>query len=74
MKRLPAEDLEHIYQNTQDIWESFRGKSIFELNWQPKMNAQQAVTMTIDWYSFFSDNPKMIIEFTAKQIDHFFKL
>jgi nucleoside-diphosphate-sugar epimerase len=29
MKRLPVEDLEHIYQNTQDIWESFRGKSIF---------------------------------------------
>jgi CDP-glucose 4,6-dehydratase len=49
-------------------------KSIFELNWQPKMNAQQAVTMTIDWYSFFSHNPKMIIEFTTKQIDHFFKL
>jgi len=29
MKRIPVEDLEHIYQNTQDIWESFRGKSIF---------------------------------------------
>ena len=29
MKRLPFEDLQHIYQNTQDIWESFRGKSIF---------------------------------------------
>jgi nucleoside-diphosphate-sugar epimerase len=29
MKRLPVEDLEYIYQNTQDIWESFRGKSIF---------------------------------------------
>jgi nucleoside-diphosphate-sugar epimerase len=29
MKRLPVDDLEHIYQNTQDIWESFRGKSIF---------------------------------------------
>lgn len=29
MKRLPIEDLEHIYQNTQDIWDSFRGKSIF---------------------------------------------
>jgi nucleoside-diphosphate-sugar epimerase len=29
MKRLSVEDLEHIYQNTQDIWESFRGKSIF---------------------------------------------
>lgn len=29
MKRLPVEDLEHIAQNTQDVWESFRGKSIF---------------------------------------------
>ncbi len=29
MKRLPVEDLEHIYQNTQGVWESFRGKSIF---------------------------------------------
>ena len=28
MKRLPVEDLEHIFENTQDIWESFRGKSI----------------------------------------------
>jgi nucleoside-diphosphate-sugar epimerase len=29
MKRLPVEDLEHIFNNTQDVWESFRGKSIF---------------------------------------------
>jgi dTDP-glucose 4,6-dehydratase len=29
MKRLPVEDIEHIFHNTQDIWESFRGKSIF---------------------------------------------
>jgi nucleoside-diphosphate-sugar epimerase len=29
MKRLPFEDLEHIFQNTEDIWESFREKSIF---------------------------------------------
>jgi nucleoside-diphosphate-sugar epimerase len=29
MKRLPVEDLEHIVQNTQDVWESFREKSIF---------------------------------------------
>ena len=29
MKRLPIEDLEHIFQNTIDVWESFRGKSIF---------------------------------------------
>ena len=29
MKRIPIEDLEHIFQNTQDLLESFRGKSIF---------------------------------------------
>ena len=29
MKQLPVEDLEHIVKNTQDIWESFRDKSIF---------------------------------------------
>ena len=29
MKRLPVEDLEHIFENTQDIWESLRGKSVF---------------------------------------------
>jgi dTDP-glucose 4,6-dehydratase len=29
MNRIPVEDLEHIFQSTQDIWESFRGKSIF---------------------------------------------
>lgn len=29
MKRLPLEDLDYIYQNTQNIWEPLRGKSIF---------------------------------------------
>jgi nucleoside-diphosphate-sugar epimerase len=29
MKRIPLEDLEHIFQNTKDIWEPIRGKTIF---------------------------------------------
>ena len=29
MKRLPNEDLDYIFQNTKEIWEPFRGKSIF---------------------------------------------
>lgn len=29
MKRIPLEDLEHIFHNTKDIWEPLRGKSIF---------------------------------------------
>ena len=29
MKRIPLEDLDYIFHNTKDIWESLRGKSIF---------------------------------------------
>ena len=29
MKRIPLDDLEYIFQNTKDIWERIRGKSIF---------------------------------------------
>jgi nucleoside-diphosphate-sugar epimerase len=29
MKRIPLEDLEHIFQNTKDIWELLRDKTIF---------------------------------------------
>lgn len=29
MKRIPLEDLEYIFQNTKEIWEPFRGKTIF---------------------------------------------
>ncbi|MFQ6601590.1 CDP-glucose 4,6-dehydratase [Flavobacterium sp. C3NV] len=45
-------------------------KAITELNWHPKMNAKQAVSMTMDWYSeFFKGNN--IKEFTDLQIKSF---
>jgi len=43
-------------------------KAIKELKWQPKMNAQQAVSMTMDWYSQFNLNKEKIKEFTSLQI------
>lgn len=46
-------------------------KAITELKWQPKMNAQQAVSMTMDWYSEFNSNKNNIIDFTIKQIKTF---
>ena len=46
-------------------------KAINELNWHPKMNAQQAVSMTMDWYSEFNSNKKEILDFTTKQIKSF---
>ena len=46
-------------------------KAISELKWQPKMNAQQAVSMTMDWYSKFANNNERISEFTVQQINNF---
>lgn len=46
-------------------------KAINELQWQPKLNAQQAVSLTMDWYSEFVKNKERISEFTSKQIIFF---
>ena len=46
-------------------------KAKSELKWQPKMNAQQAVSMTMDWYSEFAKNKENISEFTVLQINNF---
>lgn len=46
-------------------------KSISELKWQPKMNAQQAVSMTMDWYYEFDSNKEKILVFTTRQIKSF---
>jgi CDP-glucose 4,6-dehydratase len=46
-------------------------KTISELKWQPKMNAEQAVSMTMDWYSEFDRNKNNISEFSALQINNF---
>lgn len=46
-------------------------KAITSLKWRPKMNAQQAVSMTMDWYSEFNSNKDGISEFTTNQIKTF---
>lgn len=46
-------------------------KTISELNWQPKMNAEEAVSTTMDWYSEFNNNLTSINSFTESQIIHF---
>lgn len=43
-------------------------KAIAELKWQPKMNAQKAVSMTMDWYNEFAKNRSNIIKVTTNQI------
>lgn len=46
-------------------------KAISELKWEPKMNAEKAVSMTMDWYREFAKNKSGINEFTKSQIKLF---
>lgn len=46
-------------------------KAVEELKWQPKMNAQQAVSMTMDWYREFFLKTGNINQFIKLQIDFF---
>jgi CDP-glucose 4,6-dehydratase len=46
-------------------------KAINELKWQPKMNAQQAVSLTMDWYNQFNNKRDEIDLFTESQVKSF---
>ncbi|MBF4470266.1 CDP-glucose 4,6-dehydratase [Flavobacterium sp. HJJ] len=43
-------------------------KAIAELKWFPKMNAEQAVSKTMDWYREFSNDGSDMKKFTTNQI------
>lgn len=49
-------------------------KALIELDWKPKMNAIEAVKMTIDWYRSFNQYPELIRETTSNQIVDFFNI
>lgn len=46
-------------------------KVMSELNWKPKLDAAQAVSMTMDWYTLFFSNEGDINEITGRQIMDF---
>ncbi|MBF4507181.1 CDP-glucose 4,6-dehydratase [Flavobacterium sp. JLP] len=46
-------------------------KAITELNWEPKLDAEKAVSMTIDWYKAFFEDIRSISSFTSEQINYF---
>lgn len=44
-------------------------KSVFELGWEPKMNINQCIALTVDWYKRYQDEP--VYNVCAEQINHF---
>jgi CDP-glucose 4,6-dehydratase len=47
-------------------------KAVAELNWKPKMNAQQALEFTINWYKEYYSAKANMINYTKNQISTFF--
>lgn len=48
-------------------------KSEFALNWKPKLNLNQALELTNQWYKTFLETPKKINSFSKLQIESFLK-
>jgi CDP-glucose 4,6-dehydratase len=49
-------------------------KAVAELNWQPRMNAYEAVRITIDWYKKYFEDAASVADVTKSQIKSFFDL
>lgn len=47
-------------------------KATSELDWKPKLNASEAVKVSIDWYKSFYENAVDITSYTEEQIRTFF--
>lgn len=49
-------------------------KAIQELNWSPKLNVKETITLTSDWYRQFAIDKRLISDFTSQQIVDFLNL
>ena len=48
-------------------------KAIALLDWKPKLNFQETLVLTFDWYKNYYEKTEDVVEFTNKQINNFFK-
>ncbi len=62
----------HHHEATQLKLDCSKAQSL--LGWQTKLNIDQAITWTVDWYKVFRDEPHKVLEFSEKQICDYEKL
>lgn len=48
-------------------------KSLSNLDWKPKLNFEESITMTVEWYKEFYSNDSDMLDFTNKQIKNYIK-
>lgn len=48
-------------------------KAIALLGWKPKLNFEETLELTFDWYKNYYENGEDVVVFTNKQINNFFK-
>jgi CDP-glucose 4,6-dehydratase len=47
-------------------------KALFDLKWEPKLNFNDTVYMTVEWYKYYyQNNPKSMFDFTMSQIEEY---
>ena len=46
-------------------------KSNYYLKWKSRLNAQQSISLTADWYKYYLNNNKDIYDFTLSQINSY---
>ena len=49
-------------------------KAFNHLNWKSKLNLNQTLNLTIDWYKHYYNNPKNILDFSNQQIEYYEKI
>jgi CDP-glucose 4,6-dehydratase len=50
-------------------------KALFDLKWQPTLQFQETVKMTVEWYKYFyQEKPPSMYDFTVRQIEEYSKL
>lgn len=48
-------------------------KAVALLKWKPKLNFQDTLVLTFDWYKNYYEKTENVVDFTNKQINQFFK-
>ncbi len=61
----------HEFKHEAEILSLDHSKAFFKLGWQPTMEIEEAITLTVDWYLNYQVKKKNMFEFCSNQIDLF---
>ena len=64
--------LDRIHAHEADLLKLNCDKSLFDLDWQPVLNFEQTIKMTVEWYKLFYNNIEVsMYDFSISQINDY---